>query len=91
MPPSTAEQREDKVISLLVADLMRLGRTAAVLDRPDRNADRTDGLTVDAELALLGAVFAGTTSLDRRIRDSSPTKSLQFPDPRRSPEPEQSD
>ena len=32
MPTSAAEQREDEVISLLVADLMRPGRTAAVLD-----------------------------------------------------------
>jgi len=58
MPTSAAEQREDEVISLLVVDLMRLGFTAAVLDRPDRNPDRTDGLTVDAELAVGHEVWA---------------------------------
>ena len=52
MPTPAAEQREDRVIELVTADLVRSGRAAALLDRPDRNSERMDSLTVDAELAV---------------------------------------
>jgi hypothetical protein len=52
MPTPAAERREDEVIALIAADLVRSGCSATILDRPDRNADRADGLTVDAELAV---------------------------------------
>lgn len=52
MPTPAAERREDEVIALVTADLLRSGRLATILDRPDRNPHRADGLTVDAELAV---------------------------------------
>lgn len=52
MPTTAAERREDEVVALVIADLIRSGRVAKPLDRPDRNPDRDDGLTVDAELAV---------------------------------------
>jgi hypothetical protein len=52
MPTPAAGQREDRVIELVIADLLRSGCTATLVDRPDRNSDRIDGLTVDAELAI---------------------------------------
>jgi hypothetical protein len=52
MPTPAAERREDEVIALIAADLVRSGCSATILDRPDRNAGRADGLTVDAELAV---------------------------------------
>ena len=52
MPTSAAERREDRVIELVIADLVRSRRVVTLLDRPDRNAERADGLTVDAELAV---------------------------------------
>lgn len=49
MPTQMAERREDEVIDLVTADLKRhSGQLATVLDRPDRNRHRADGLTVDA-------------------------------------------
>ena len=58
MPTPAAERREDEVIALIAADLIRSGRSASILDRPDRNSDRTDGLTVDAELAVDAELWA---------------------------------
>lgn len=52
MPTPTAERREDEVVALIVADLVRSGRSTTIIDRPDRNAGRADGLTVDAELVV---------------------------------------
>jgi hypothetical protein len=52
MPTPAAQQREDRVIELVIADLVRAGRSVALLDRPDRNTKRTDGLTVDAEITV---------------------------------------
>ncbi len=48
----------DDVVTLVVEDLIRSGGLAALLDRPDRNPDRTDGLTADAELSIDGALWA---------------------------------
>ncbi|HVB51589.1 MAG TPA: hypothetical protein VND89_07655, partial [Acidimicrobiales bacterium] len=58
MPTPAAEQREDRVIELVIADLVRTGRSVALLDRPDRNTQRDDGLTVDAELMVDGQRWA---------------------------------
>lgn len=46
------------MIALVSADLLRSGSSATLLDRPDRNASRADGLTVDAELAVDGERWA---------------------------------
>ena len=48
----------DDVVTLVVEDMIRSGGLAALLDRPDRNPDRTDGLTADAELSIDGALWA---------------------------------
>ena len=58
VPTAAAEQREDRVIELVIADLVRTGRSVALLDRPDRNTQRDDGLTVDAELMVDGQRWA---------------------------------
>jgi len=58
MPTPEAEQREDRVIELVIADFVRTGRSVAFLDRPDRNTQRDDGLTVDAELMVDGQRWA---------------------------------
>jgi hypothetical protein len=52
MPTRTAEQREDRVVELVIGALVRTGHSVSLLDRPDRNSHRIDGLTVDAELAV---------------------------------------
>lgn len=58
MPTPSAEVREDEVVGIVVSDLLATGHTAELLDRPDRNPDRTDGLTVDAELGVDGERWA---------------------------------
>ena len=58
MPTPAAERREDEVIALVATDLLRSGSSATLLDRPDRNASRADGLTVDAEFAVDGERWA---------------------------------
>jgi hypothetical protein len=53
VPTSFAHAREDQVVvDLILADLVNSGVAAEVIDRPDRNHERSDGLTVDAELAV---------------------------------------
>ena len=52
MPTPAAERRKDEVIALVSADLLRSGSSVTLLDRPDRNPSRADGLRVDAELAI---------------------------------------
>ena len=46
------------MISLVTDDLIRSGRSAVLVDRPDHNPDRADGLTVDAELSVDGERWA---------------------------------
>jgi hypothetical protein len=58
MPTPFAERREDEVIALIAADLVQSGYSATIPDRPDRNAGRADGLTVDAELAVDAELWA---------------------------------
>lgn len=52
MPTAAAEAREDEVVGIVVSNLVAGGRSAELVDRPDRNPDRADGLTVDAELRV---------------------------------------
>jgi len=52
VPTSAAESREDRVIELVVAELVESGYAAELVDRPDRNRSRPDLLTVDAELSV---------------------------------------
>jgi hypothetical protein len=58
LPTPAAEQREGRVIALVIKDLIESGRAVMLLDRPDRNRDRSDGLTVDAELEVDGERWA---------------------------------
>ncbi len=58
MPTQAAEQREDRVVELVIADLVCSGKSVTLLDRPDRNALRNDGLTVDAEIMVDGQRWA---------------------------------
>ena len=58
VPTPDATRREDHVVDLVISDLVRSGRSVTLLDRPDRNAERTDGLTVDAELLVDGQRWA---------------------------------
>jgi hypothetical protein len=58
VPTPDATRREDQVVDLVISDLGRSGRTVTLLDRPDRHVDRTDGLTVDAELSVDGQRWA---------------------------------
>jgi hypothetical protein len=52
MPKPLATLREDQVIDLVLTELRRSGRSVDLLDRPDRNNKRDDGLTVDAEVLV---------------------------------------
>jgi len=52
VPTSAAESREDRVIELVVGDLVESGYAAELVDRPHRNRSRPDLLTVDAELSV---------------------------------------
>ena len=58
MPTPSAETLEDEVVGIVVSDLLATGHTAELLDRPDWNPDRIDGLTVDAELGVDGERWA---------------------------------
>lgn len=69
MPTHAAEQREDRVVALVIADLVQSGRSAALLDRPDRNPNRVDGLTVDAELEVDGERWATDVTTLRWRKD----------------------
>jgi hypothetical protein len=69
MPTPAAKRREEQVIALITADLIRSGRSAALVDRPDGNPDRADGLTVDAELSVDGERWAMDVTTLRWRRD----------------------
>ena len=69
MPTPAAERREDEVLALVTADLIQSGRSAALVDRPDRNPARADGLTVDAELSVDGERWAMDVTTLRWRRD----------------------
>ncbi len=58
VPTADAEDREDRVVVLVVEALVSAGSDVVLLDRPDRNPDREDGLTVDAELCVDGKQWA---------------------------------
>ena len=58
LPTDAAIAREDWVVDLTVAAFASLGLDTTVIDRPDRSADRSDGLTVDAELLVSGVRWA---------------------------------
>lgn len=58
MPTPLAERREDDVIALVTASIRCSGQSVEILGRPDRNHRRGDGLTVDAELAVGGELWA---------------------------------
>ena len=53
-----AADREDQVVRLAISDLVGSGHAAELVDRPDRNPSRSDGLTVDAELSVDGERWA---------------------------------
>lgn len=58
MPTPAAALREDRVIELVIDDIVRSGRSVALIDRPDRKAECNDCLTVDAELLIDGQRWA---------------------------------
>lgn len=58
MPTPDATRREDQVVDLVISDLIWSGSSVTLLDRPDRSAKRSDGLTVDAELSVDGQRWA---------------------------------
>ncbi len=52
MPTSSGESREDEIVELVMSALAARGGVVELLDRPDRNRERSDGLTVDLELLI---------------------------------------
>ena len=58
VPTPDATRREEQVVGLVISDLVRSGRSVTLLDRPDRHPNRSDGLTVDAELSVDGQRWA---------------------------------
>lgn len=52
MPTPSGEAREDEIVELVTSALAARGGVVELLDRPDRNPERSDGLTVDLELLI---------------------------------------